>query len=106
MPFDIDLTLNHMLDAVKTCVGKNWDAVKNIVSENMQNRKQRLQMLADMRINGEIDEDGLLSRLDDEKRLMDSELHALSILTKAMAQQAANAAIDVFRKAILAVIKL
>ncbi|WP_372771939.1 hypothetical protein [Mangrovibacterium sp.] len=60
----------------------------------MQRRKERLELLAKLRITGEITHDRFLSRLEDEKLVMEAELHALTVVSKAIAQRAANAAID------------
>lgn len=106
MAFDINETLANMLGTIKTSVGENWGDVKSAMNEFMQSRKERLELLADMRIQGQIDDDDLKSRLDDEKLLLDSELHDVAIISKEIAQNAANAAIDILQKTILAAIKL
>ncbi|HRO68969.1 MAG TPA: hypothetical protein PK951_01280 [Chitinophagaceae bacterium] len=41
-----------------------------------------------------------LKGLEDERKIPESELHAVAILTKAMAPRAANAASDVMGKAV------
>jgi hypothetical protein len=44
------------------------------------------------------------SRLADEKLVLEAELHAVAVISKAIAQRAANAAIDVLTKAVSAAI--
>lgn len=41
-----------------------------------------------------------MSRLEDEKLIVETELHAIAVITKAIAQKAANAAMDVLEKAV------
>ena len=41
-----------------------------------------------------------VKRLADEKKILESELHALAVISKSMAQKAANAAIDVLENAV------
>ena len=106
MAFDINETLANMLGAIKISVGENWGDVKSTMNEFMQSHKGRLELLADMRIKGQIDDDDLKDRLEDEKLLLDSELHDIAIISKEIAQNAANAAIDVLQKTIFAAIKL
>lgn len=105
MPFNIDQTLTDMLDAAKASVGESWNKAKPAFSMFVESRKDRLQMLAEMRISGEINDDDLKSRLEDEKLLLDSDVHVAAIMSKAAAQNAINAVMDVLQKAIMSAIK-
>jgi hypothetical protein len=104
MPFDINETLANMLIAVKNTVTENWSEVKSAANEFLQRRKERLSLLVEFRINGDISHAKFMLRLEDEKLLFGAELHAIAIITKAIAQRAANAAIDVLEKAVKAAI--
>ncbi len=106
MAFDINETLAQMLGVVKTTVEDNWSEVKETANEFLQRRKVRLELLADMRILGEITQKRLESRLEDERLLLEAELHAIAVITKAIAQKAANAAFDILNKAIKLAIKI
>ena len=100
MGFDINEVVAGMLDAVKTSVKDNWKEVKGAANSFLQARKDRLELLASLRINKEINEQFFLKRIADEKKILESELHAIAVLTKVMAQKAANAALDVLSKAV------
>jgi hypothetical protein len=100
MAFDINEITAEMLGAVKTTVKDNWSMVKGTAGEFLQSRKDRLELLASLRINNEISQKFFLKRLEDEKKILESELHAVAIITKAGAQKAANAALDVLNKAV------
>ena len=100
MAFDINEVVAQMLGAVKTSVKDDWKLVKDSAGSFLQSRKDRLDLLASLRLNNEISEKFFLKRLADEKKILESELHAVAIMTKAMAQRAANAAIDVLAKAV------
>jgi hypothetical protein len=102
MNFDINEVVAQMLSAIKGEVADNWDEVKSAANQFLQNRKERLELLADLRIKGELSEEKFISRLEDEKLIVEAELHAIAIITKVIAQNAANAAIDVFQKAVKA----
>ena len=102
MSFDIDAVLGDMLIAVKDSVDADWDDVKGYAKQVFENEKEALAELAEQRLRGKITEEELKSELDDEKDTVEAELKAIQVMTKAMAQRAANAAMDVLSKAIKA----
>jgi hypothetical protein len=93
-----------MLKAIKDNVKKNWRKIKNTAADFLQDRKDRLKILADQKMNGEIDEEFFQKRLQDEKDILKAELLAEKIIAESIAQNAANAALNVFEKAIAAAI--
>ncbi len=100
MAFDINEIVAQMLGAVKASVKDDWKLVRESAGTFLQSRKDRLDLLASLRLNNEISNKFFLKRLEDEKKILESELHAVAILTKSAAQRAANAAIDVLAKAV------
>ncbi|RZA11981.1 MAG: hypothetical protein EOP10_32150 [Proteobacteria bacterium] len=104
MAFEINEVVAQMLGAVKTSVKDDWKLVKETAGTFLQTRKDRLDLLASLRINNEISQKFFLKRMEDEKKIFESELHAVAILTKAAAQRAANAALDVLSKSVSALI--
>lgn len=101
---DINEILADMLSAVKASVTDDWKQAKETASEFLQRRKERLELLADMRIQDEITQEFFEKRLNDEADILKAELHSVAILTQAAAQRAANAAIDVLRNAVSALL--
>ncbi len=106
MAFDINEVIAQMLGAVKISVKDDWKLVKETASAFLQTRKDRLELLASLRLNNEISKKFFLKRLEDEKKILESELHAVAIITKAIAQRAANAALDVLSNAVSKLIPL
>jgi len=106
MKFDIDETLANMLKAIKAVVKDNWSMVKDNANTYLQDRRLRLELLASLRISGEIEDTFFRKRLKDEKKILESELHSIAIMSKAIAQKAANAALDVLDKAIGRILQL
>lgn len=106
MAFEINEVVAEMLGAVKTSVKDDWKLVKETAGTFLQTRKDRLELLASLRLNNEISQKFFLKRLEDEKKILESELHSVAIVTKAMAQRAANAAIDVLSKAVMKLVSL
>ena len=78
--------------------------MKDVAAEYFQSRKLRLELLVSLRVNNEISEKFFLARLEDEKEILESELHSITIISKAIAQKAANAAVDILQKAVTAAI--
>ena len=100
MNFDINEVLANMLSAIKGAVEDNWDVVKITANQFLERKKERLVLLAELRITNELSQEKFESRLADEKLVVEAELHAIAVITKAIAQKAANAAIDVLVKAV------
>lgn len=100
MSFNINDVSTDMLSAIKGVVDDNWPKVKSTADQFFQNRKERLELLAVLRIKGEISQEKFESRLQDEKLILEAELNALAVLSKAIAQNAANAALEILGKAV------
>lgn len=100
MEFDINEILADMLSAIKETVKDNWSEVKSTANKFLERKKERLELLAELRINNELSQEKFESRLADEKLIVEAELHAIAVISKAIAQKAANKAIDVLEKAV------
>lgn len=105
MNFDINEVLSQMSSVIKETVSDNWMEVRSVSNQFLQRRKERLELLADLRIRGELSQEKFESRLSDEKLVLEAELHAITVISKAIAQKAANAAIDILTKAVSLAIK-
>ena len=105
MTFDINEVLANMLEAIKGSVKQDWNIVKSATSKFIQSRKERLSLLADMRLHNQISQPFFEARLADEQKIIESELHAMAIISKVVAQNAANAAIEVLSKAVSIAVK-
>ncbi|NCA84814.1 MAG: hypothetical protein EOM83_04480 [Clostridia bacterium] len=106
MKLDINKVINDMLAGIKGTVADSWDEVKAATEQFMQRRKERLLLIAELRITGELTEEKFKSRLNDEKLLLEAELNALAVITKAIAQRAANTAIDILEQAVKTAISI
>ena len=104
MSFNINEVSSGMLSAIKGSVAEDWPQVKTTAERFLQNKKDRLALLAELRIKGELSQAKFESRLQDEKLILEAELNALAVLSKAIAQNAANAALEILGKAVTAAI--
>jgi hypothetical protein len=100
MKFDLNEVLSEMAGAVKKEVTDNWKLAKLTVNSFLQSRKDRLELLTSFRLQNAITEEFFQQRLADEKDILKSELHAIAVINKVTAQNAANAAINVLQKAV------
>jgi len=103
---DFNEVLAEMAQAIKGVVKEDWSVVKSTANDFLQDSKQRWQLLVSMRLNNEISEDNFKQRLKNEELIMESNLHAIAIITKAAAQAAANAAIAVLEKAVNTLLRI
>lgn len=104
MSFNINEISTEMLSAIKGVVAEDWPEVKATAEHFLHNKKERLALIAELRIKGELSQAKFESRLLDEKLILEAELNALSVLSKAIAQNAANAALEILGKAVNAAI--
>jgi len=104
MSFDIEGTFEDMLAAISGVVSDEWPALKECAEKALEDEKDALEMIADLRLAGEIDDEDLKSNLEDEKVVLEAALLACRVRAKVVAENAANAAIEVFNKAIAAAI--
>ena len=102
MDFDIRTVLGDMLTAISGVVSSEFPKVRECVKKALAEEKEFLDELAKARLDGEIDDDILEQQLRDEKATLTASLLVCQVLTKKMAQDSANAAIDVFNKAVKA----
>lgn len=100
MAFDINEVVAQMLGSIKDTVKDNWNIVKDGANGYFQDHKSRLELFASLRLQKQISQKFFESRLADEEKILESELHSIAIITKAIAQKAANAAIDIFQSAV------
>jgi hypothetical protein len=100
MAFDINEVVAQMLGSIKDTVKDNWNIVQDGANGYFQDHKSRLELFASLRLQKQISQKFFESRLADEEKILESELHSIAIITKAIAQKAANAAIDIFQSAV------
>lgn len=104
MAFDITSVLQNMAGAVKDKVTTAWPQVQDVWKGFVQTNEDILQNIADGRISGQLTDAQVQSYMTNMKNLLQSQLLALEIMAEAIAQGAANAALDVFWAAVKAAI--
>jgi hypothetical protein len=106
MNFNIDVVAADMLSAMKGVFSSNWSKVESIAKQFVQGRKEKLILLTKLHTNGEITQKEFDQFLADEKIITKMELNAMTVVSKALAQKAINAAFDVLGNAIKTAFKV
>ena len=100
MNFDFDAVFNDMVIAMNNAVKDDVGDIKEYAKTVLKNEKDSLKELAEARKEGEISDAEFDRELKREKKVVEAELLTVQIITKAAAQKAVNAAIDVFVNAV------
>src|SRR5690554_4026249 len=106
MEFDVDTIIHEMVLAVRKSLQKDYKEAETVAQLFLEANKARYKKLAEYRLQGKIDEHNFRSRLQDEKQMLEAQFNTLTIYTKVMAQNAANAVIEVFEKAVMSGLKI
>jgi hypothetical protein len=100
MSFEIDEVIGDMAEAIKGSVKEDWPDTKEVVKQFLDRRKERMKLIAELILKGTLTVESAKPYLDIEKKLLEMEILGVSIITKAMAQNAANKAMKVLVEAI------
>lgn len=104
MSFDIESVLKDMVGAINDSAKEDVGDIKEYAETIIKNEKESLKELGQARILGEISDDVFDREIKREKKVVETELLTIKIMTEAAVQKAVNAAIDVFITAIKAAI--
>lgn len=89
-----------MIGAVQESLGDGWKKVSGPAKDMLHRQRERFEMLSQMRTEGLLTEEEFQYRLEEQKQILSANMEALKLRGKAVAQRAANAAIEVFEKAV------
>ncbi len=100
MKFDIGEVLKDMAVAAKNATKEDVNDMEKYAGQILEEEKDSLQELATARMLNEIDDAVFDREVEREKKVVETQLLTIQIMTKALAQKAVNAALDVFAKAV------
>lgn len=104
MEFDLKDTIPKMLDAAKNSAAGEWKHSKEIINQFFNINQKQLKLISEQFIKGEIDENKFKYRLNELKEDIEMQTLTLKEAAKIAAQNATNAAFEVFEKSVKAVI--
>ncbi len=102
MNLDINEVVGDMAEAIKGSLTGDWPDAKRTVKKFLERRQERLKLIAELLFDGTLDQETVKPYLENEKELLKMELLGISIISKAMAQNAANKALEVLGEALKA----
>lgn len=91
MGIDIGAILETAVGAAANAVKQTAPQVEDFLREIGRGHEDAIRALAEAFASGDIDEDTFKSEMDDEAKVLEAELLAVAVLTKAIAQRAINA---------------
>lgn len=100
MVFDIGEVLKDMAEAIRNAVKNDAGDIKQYANQILENERDSLKELGLAKLSGQIDDEVFQREIEREKKVVEAEFLTMQIMTNALAQKAANAAIDVFAKAV------
>lgn len=100
MPFDINTVLMDMRDAAIGAVKDDLEAIPGYLLQIFENEKNAFHNIAEARLDGSITEAEFENEIEREKKVLEVELLTVSIITKAAAQKAINAAMNILKDAV------
>jgi len=100
MSFNIDEVMENMLGSALEAVGPISNDIGSYTKRIIENEKEAITELAQQRLNGDLTDEEFADELLDEKDTFEAEMQAIGVMTKVMAQKAANAAMDVLSTAV------
>lgn len=98
--FDMEATLQAMVAAFLGVVTEGGPQLQECVIKALAAEREALEAIALARLQGEIDDEGLARQLRKEEGALEAALLVCEIQTKALLQNAINAALEVFTAAI------
>jgi hypothetical protein len=106
MSFNIETVLKDMGVAAKKTLEKDLGEIEDFSKEILEEEEESLELIAKERVAGRWSEEKFNRELGREKKVIEAELLTIEIMTKAAAQRAVNAAIEVFVKAVKAALPI
>lgn len=100
MSLDINAVIKSMGNAAADILKENLNDIPPYLKDIFENKKETLKILAEARLSGVISEKEFNNELKREKKVLEAEMLTISIISKAAAQKAVNAAINVLTDAV------
>jgi len=102
MGFNVEDVLEQMADAANSEVVDSIGDIKAFTKEVLKRKEESLKELALARAADEIDDEIFNMEIEREKKVVEAELLTMQIMTKAFAQKAVNAALNIFAASVRA----
>lgn len=105
MDIDFDALIDGLTNVIQGSLESDLPQIREYAKKIVEEEKETLQLLANLRLNGEISDDQFKSELEDQKGIVKNQLLAIGAMSTAAAQKATNAAIKFLTETVLATVK-
>jgi uncharacterized linocin/CFP29 family protein len=105
MEIDFDALKDGLANVIKGSLESDWPEVKAYAEQIIEGEKQLLKDLSELRLKGHLTDEQFFSELEDQKELVKNKLLAMSAMSTAAAQKAANAAVKFLGDTVLGAVK-
>ena len=102
MGLNVENLMEQMADAANSEVADSVGDIRTFAKEVFKRKEESLKELALARAANEIDDEIFNMEIEREKKVVEAELLTMQIMTKASAQKAVNAALDIFAASVRA----
>ncbi len=100
MSFEFEETFKSMIDAAQTEFRDDSEKIRDQIKAILEDEKERLRLIAAIKLDTTATNEEFTTALENEKVVLENATLALEIQLRATAQQAINAAINVFNNAL------
>lgn len=105
MDIDFEALIDGLTGAIRGSLESDLPEIKEYAEQIVEEEKETLQLLANLRQRGEITDEEFKSELEDQKGVVKNQFLAIGAMSTAAAQKAANAAIKFLGDAVLTAVK-
>lgn len=100
MKFDIDQTLEEMVQAMKEVFDGEYKSLQDFCENVFHTNKDDIRKLGERRISGELSQEKFESKMEDQLDALTTEMLAQTVKIKKLAQEAVNSALEVLYTAV------
>lgn len=105
MGIDIEEVIRGIGGILKEAIDEDLPRIKNYTEQILNSEKETLEVLAKLKLKNNISEEELKLELERRKLIIETEVLAGIVMSKAIAQKTANAVIDFLYKTLETAIK-
>jgi thymidylate synthase ThyX len=105
MDIDFDALIDGLTNVIHGSLESDLPQIREYAKKIVEEEKETLQLLANLRQNGDISDEEFMSELEDQKGIVQNQLLAIGAMSTAAAQKATNAAIKFLGDTVLTAVK-
>ncbi|MGJ3234373.1 hypothetical protein [Marivirga sp.] len=105
MDIDFDALIDGLTNVIQGSLESDLPHIREYAKKIVEEEKEALQLLANLRLSGEITDDEFKSEIEGQKGVVKNQLLAIGAMSTASAQRATNAALKFLGDTVLTAVK-